>query len=50
MPCGLEGVAMTSLSRELGAEQDLGAFAATLVDAYAEVFERRPVVDDSVAA
>lgn len=50
VPCGLEGVSMTSLSRELGAEQDLGAFAATLVDTYAEVFDREIVVDDSVAA
>ena len=43
VPCGIEGVAMTSLSRELGAEQDLGAFADTLVGRYAEVFERDPV-------
>ena len=50
VPCGLEGVSMTSLTRELGAEQDLGAFAATLVDTYAEVFDREVVVDDSVAA
>lgn len=50
VPCGLEGVSMTSLSRELGAEQDLAGFAATLVDTYAEVFDREPVVDDSVAA
>ena len=41
---------MTSLTRELGAEQDLGAFADTLVAAYAEVFDREPVADDSVAA
>jgi len=50
VPCGIEGVSMTSLSRELGAEQDLAAFAATVVDTYAEVFDRQPVVDDSVAA
>ena len=50
VPCGLEGVSMTSLTRELGAAQDLGAFAATLVDTYAEVFDREVVVDDSVAA
>ncbi|MFL5872224.1 MAG: lipoyl(octanoyl) transferase LipB [Solirubrobacterales bacterium] len=50
VPCGIEGVAMTSLSRELGAEQNLAAFAAGLVDSYAEVFDREPVVDDSVAA
>ena len=43
VPCGIEGVAMTSLSRELGAEQDLDAFAATLVARYAEVFGREPV-------
>ncbi|MGN6815717.1 MAG: lipoyl(octanoyl) transferase LipB [Solirubrobacterales bacterium] len=43
VPCGIEGVAMTSLSRELGAEQDLGAFADTLVARYADVFDRGPV-------
>jgi lipoyl(octanoyl) transferase len=43
VPCGIEGVAMTSLSRELGAEQDLDAFANTLVASYARVFEREPV-------
>jgi lipoyl(octanoyl) transferase len=43
VPCGIEGVAMTSLARELGAEQDLGAFAQTLAGRHASVFERRPV-------
>ncbi len=43
VPCGIEGVAMTSLSRELGAEQDLGAFADAVVARYAEVFDRDPV-------
>ncbi len=42
VPCGIEGVAMTSLTRELGAEQDFAAFAATLVAAYARVLEREP--------
>lgn len=50
VPCGIEGVSMTSLTRELGAEQDLAAFAAAVVDSYAEVFDREVVVDDSVAA
>jgi lipoyl(octanoyl) transferase len=50
VPCGIEGVAMTSLTRELGAEQDLGAFADTLVAAYAREFDREPVAADSVAA
>jgi lipoyl(octanoyl) transferase len=43
VPCGIEGVAMTSLSRELGAEQDLGAFADILVARYAAAFEREPI-------
>jgi lipoyl(octanoyl) transferase len=49
VPCGIEGVAMTSLSRELGAAQDLDAFADTLLAAYARVFEREPVACASVA-
>jgi len=47
VPCGIEGVAVTSLSRELGAEQDLGAFADVLVAAYGRVFDREPVAADS---
>jgi lipoyl(octanoyl) transferase len=43
VPCGIEGVAMTSLSRELGAEQDFGAFADTVAAGYGRVFEREPV-------
>jgi lipoyl(octanoyl) transferase len=43
VPCGIEGVAMTSLSRELGAEQDLGAFADTVAARFAEVYDRSPV-------
>jgi lipoyl(octanoyl) transferase len=46
VPCGIEGCRVTSLSRELGAEQDLGAFAATLARRYGEVFEREPVDAD----
>jgi lipoyl(octanoyl) transferase len=43
VPCGIEGVAMTSLSHELGAEQDLGAFADTMVARFGETFGRDPV-------
>jgi lipoyl(octanoyl) transferase len=42
VPCGIEGVAMTSLARELGAEQDFDAFAETLVRSYAQTLERKP--------
>jgi len=38
VPCAIEGVRMTSVCHELGAEQDLEAFASTLRDRFAEVF------------
>jgi lipoyl(octanoyl) transferase len=43
VPCGIEAVRMTSLGRELGGEQDLGAFAATLVARLAAAYGRQPV-------
>jgi lipoyl(octanoyl) transferase len=43
VPCAIEGVRMTSVCRELGAEQDLDAFATAIRDRFAEVCERRPV-------
>jgi lipoyl(octanoyl) transferase len=43
VPCGIEGCQVTSLSRELGAEQDLEAFASTLAARFGEVYERTPV-------
>ncbi len=44
VPCGIEGCQVTSLSRELGGEQDLDAFAGTVADRFAEVYERAPAV------
>ena len=46
VPCGIEGVSITSLARELGAEQDLAAFASTLAAAYCEELDRTPVPTD----
>jgi lipoyl(octanoyl) transferase len=43
VPCGIEGCRVTSLSSELGAEQDLDRFAAALVSHFGETFERAPV-------
>jgi lipoyl(octanoyl) transferase len=43
VPCGIEGVRMTSLSRELGAAQGVAAFADALAARFAEVFERTVV-------
>jgi lipoyl(octanoyl) transferase len=42
VPCGIDGCRVTSLTRELGAEQDLGAFAEAVAARFAEVFERAP--------
>lgn len=42
VPCGIEAVRMTSVCRELGAEQDFGAFATILRDRFCEVYGRRP--------
>jgi lipoyl(octanoyl) transferase len=43
VPCGIDNCRVTSLSRELGAEQDLGGFATTLATCFGEVFDRDPV-------
>jgi lipoyl(octanoyl) transferase len=43
VPCGIEGCLVTSLGRELGAEQDLDGFASTVVRRFADAFERSPV-------
>jgi lipoyl(octanoyl) transferase len=46
VPCGIEGCRVTSLGRELGAEQDLGAFAETVAARFGEVYDRLPVAAD----
>jgi lipoyl(octanoyl) transferase len=43
VPCGIEGCRVTSLGRELGSEQALDAFADTLVERFADVYDRSPV-------
>ncbi len=43
VPCGIESCRMTSLARELGAEQDMDAFATTVRDRFGELYERRVV-------
>jgi lipoyl(octanoyl) transferase len=47
VPCGIEGCRMTSLSRELGAEQDFEAFAATAGERFAAIYEREPADVDA---
>jgi lipoyl(octanoyl) transferase len=43
VPCGIDGVRMTSLSRELGAEQDMDAYMDLVVELFGRIFEREPV-------
>ena len=43
VPCGIEGVSMTSITRERGSEASVEAFAATVAACFGEVFERQPV-------
>ncbi|MGH2924921.1 MAG: lipoyl(octanoyl) transferase LipB [Solirubrobacterales bacterium] len=43
VPCGIEACAVTSLARELGAEQDPVDFATTVGRRFGDVFGRSPV-------
>jgi lipoyl(octanoyl) transferase len=42
VPCGIESCRMSSLSRELGGEQDMDAFATTVRDRFGEIYGREP--------
>ena len=42
VPCGIDACRMSSLARELGGEQDLGAFATTVRDRFGEAYRRDP--------
>jgi lipoate-protein ligase B len=42
VPCGIEGCQVSSLSRELDSEQELGSFADTVAARYAAAYEREP--------
>ena len=43
VPCGLDGVAMTSLARETGRKDALASFRASVIEEFALAFERRPL-------
>jgi lipoyl(octanoyl) transferase len=43
VPCGIEGVRMTSVCRELGAEQEMDACMETFARRFGEIFDRDPV-------
>lgn len=42
VPCGIEGVAMTSIAQEGGREASVGAYGETVARCFGEVFEREP--------
>jgi lipoyl(octanoyl) transferase len=48
VPCGIESCRMTSLSRELGAEQDMGTFMDTVTDRFGATYERQPVPCEAI--
>jgi lipoyl(octanoyl) transferase len=42
VPCGIEGVGMTSIAREGGREPTVAAYGTTVARHFGQVFERRP--------
>ena len=43
VPCGIDGVVMTSVERELGTAPDPGQVERTVASAFAEIFRLNPV-------
>jgi lipoate-protein ligase B len=43
VPCGIEGVRMTSLCRELGSEVDMDAYMEVVAEGFGEIYGRDPV-------
>jgi lipoyl(octanoyl) transferase len=46
VPCGIEGVRMTSLCRELGSEVDMDAYMDVVAEGFGEIYGREPVPVD----
>jgi lipoyl(octanoyl) transferase len=42
VPCGIEGVRMTSLTRERGAPEDMGAYMDSVTARFGEIYQREP--------
>jgi lipoyl(octanoyl) transferase len=51
VPCGLEGVRMTSICREFGTEVDMDAYMDVIIESFGEIYGRKPVATtpDAVA-
>ena len=50
VPCGIDGVRMTSLTRELGAEQDTDRYMDVVSELFGRIFERKPVETEGTLA
>jgi lipoyl(octanoyl) transferase len=49
VPCGIEGVRMTSLCRELGSEVHMNAYMDMVSEGFGEIYAREPVPSDPAA-
>lgn len=49
VPCGLHGFGVTSLERELGYSVPIADVESAIVGHFADVFERRPILDSTLA-
>jgi lipoyl(octanoyl) transferase len=49
VPCGIEGVRMTSLCRELGAAQDMSAYMDAVTERFGEAYGREPSPIDATS-
>jgi lipoyl(octanoyl) transferase len=50
VPCGLEGVRMTSITRELQMEQDMSSYMDLISLLFGRIFEREPVAAEGSLA
>jgi len=50
VPCGIDGVRMTSITRELRAEQDMDTYMDTVTELFGRIFERQPVAAEGTLA
>jgi lipoyl(octanoyl) transferase len=50
VPCGIDGCRMTSICRELGAEQDMDAYLDVVGGLFGEIYGRRAVETDETLA
>ena len=46
VPCGLEGVRMTSVCRELGAEADMDGYMDVVSERFGEIYGRQPIATE----